>query len=301
LADAELVREVFRSRKRPFKPCLVWPGSADGRSFRMQLSGSPPALSVGDTLGCRNAAFAFTVHVDGCASSTLRDVTVRGGPGFGFFHGSPTPSDAGADDDFNAGSNTFDGLTLTYPARPAGAAVDAVLSASADAFHAASVRGGPTIVNCLLEGHSDDGIALHGSYSVVVDRSDLDSAARWVCCSRWSAGTSRRLVGGAVGGFADRCTCPGRWRCVRDGHGFRRGRGGALRVKGPAGGDCVAALRLPRAHHLNITGSGFLHNSIIIIIIINNNNNNKLAAPAAGGSGGVGGGGGGSGRNTQQR
>ena len=170
-------------------------GPDDGRSFRMhfpnkgQLSGGP---LVGDTLGCRNAAFAFTVHVDGCARSTLRDITLEGGPGFGFFHGTPAPDGSGTSLPHDEGSNTFDGLVLTYPSAPltvpAGSPHSAttatppllllpVLSASADAFHLSGVRGGPTIANCLFEGHNDDGIALHGSYSVIVDSSSSSSSS----------------------------------------------------------------------------------------------------------------------------
>jgi len=40
------------------------------------------AVGTGDTLGCRNAAFAFTVHIDGCSDSLFEHVTVKGGPGW---------------------------------------------------------------------------------------------------------------------------------------------------------------------------------------------------------------------------
>jgi hypothetical protein len=69
----------------------------------------------------------------------------------------------GVTDPVNSGGNTFARLRLTYPRRPAGASVDPVLSASADAFHIAGVPIGPTVVDSLLEGHNDDGIAIHGS------------------------------------------------------------------------------------------------------------------------------------------
>ena len=39
---------------------------------------------------------------------------------------------------------------------------------SADAFHANGVPVGPTIEHSTFEGHNDDGIALHGSYALVV-------------------------------------------------------------------------------------------------------------------------------------
>jgi hypothetical protein len=47
-------------------------------------------VAVGDTLGCRNAAFAFVFHVDGCRQSSFVDITLKGGPGFGLFQGYPS-------------------------------------------------------------------------------------------------------------------------------------------------------------------------------------------------------------------
>jgi hypothetical protein len=66
-------------------------GSGNDGKFRMHfgrdVGPNSQAIEVGDTLGCRNAAFAFTFFVDGCRASTFSDVTLLGGPGFGFFHG----------------------------------------------------------------------------------------------------------------------------------------------------------------------------------------------------------------------
>ena len=146
-------------------------------------------IAVGDTLGCRNAAFAFTFHVDGCTSSTFADITLKGGPGFGFFHGSP-PSQTGARNPAAQGGNTFSGAVLTYPAMPMGATELPVLSASADAFHVAGLPTGPAIVDSLLEGHNDDGIAIHGAYSVVVD---VRGNAIWVSSADYTIGDKLRL------------------------------------------------------------------------------------------------------------
>jgi len=69
----------------------------------------------------------------------------------------------------NNGGNIFRRLKLTYPPRPPGATMEPVLSSSADAFHIKSLPQGPHIQECLFEGHNDDGIALHGTYALVVD------------------------------------------------------------------------------------------------------------------------------------
>jgi hypothetical protein len=142
------------------------------RAYRLHFSHdvgpNTQAVQVGDTLGCRNARFAFTVHIDGCSHSRFEGLTLRGGPGFGFFHGRPS----GGAEDSNIGNNTFSRLVLTYPDPPAGSTALPVLSSSADAFHIAGVTVGPTIEHSVLEGHHDDGIALHGHYSLVVQSDD---------------------------------------------------------------------------------------------------------------------------------
>jgi len=46
------------------------------------------------------------------------------------------------------------------------------------------VPHGPTIKSCVLEGHNDDGIALHGSYSVVVDAAADGSGGLQLCVTQ---------------------------------------------------------------------------------------------------------------------
>jgi hypothetical protein len=190
---------------------------AGARTYRMtwprDVGPRTQSIAVGDVLGCRNAAFAFVFEVDGCTASTFRDITLKGGPGFGFFHHHPT----GDHPERNMGGNTFERLWLTYPDPPAGSASASsdsvilssagahttmmgpglpltwpVLSSSADAFHLSGVPIGPTIKSCVLEGHNDDGIALHGSYSVVVDADltvDAAGAFRlWVTSADYQPG-----------------------------------------------------------------------------------------------------------------
>jgi len=172
------------------RPTQILQNNGSVRSFRLVFSRPiNGALEVGDTLGCRNAAFAFVFHVDGNTGCTFQDITLKGGPGFGFFHGHKHKSD-GSIDPASLGSNRFIGLHLTYPEKPSGANVDPVLSSSADGFHVAGVVGGPTIKNSIIEGHNDDGIALHGKYSLVVDIKDNQI---WVTSADYSVGDSLKL------------------------------------------------------------------------------------------------------------
>ena len=56
--------------------------------------------------------------------------------------------------------------TVTPGPAPAGGSAR-LLSATADAFHSACVRRGPVVEKCLFESQGDDGIAIHGAYSLV--------------------------------------------------------------------------------------------------------------------------------------
>jgi len=175
-------------------PARIAPAGADpsSRRFLMTFDGdvgpSQQSVAIGDTLGCRNPQGAFGVTIDGCSRSNFHDFSLLGAPSFGFFHGHPKSSD-GSFDQRNGGGNTFLGLQLTYPERPAGATVDPVLSASADGFHVAGVPVGPTIESCLLEGHNDDGIALHGHYSLVTEAKVYSHGAQlWVTSADYAVG-----------------------------------------------------------------------------------------------------------------
>jgi hypothetical protein len=56
--------------------------SGGNRSFELKyprdVGPRTQAVAVGDTLGCRNAGFAFTFHVDGCSDSRFQDITLLG-------------------------------------------------------------------------------------------------------------------------------------------------------------------------------------------------------------------------------
>lgn len=89
---------------------MTWPRDAGPKT---------QSIAVGDVLGCRNAAFAFVFHVNGCTASHFRDIVLKGGPGFGFFH---SANQDGGQLSRNIGGNTFERLWLTYPDPPAGSA-----------------------------------------------------------------------------------------------------------------------------------------------------------------------------------
>jgi hypothetical protein len=59
-------------------------------------------------------------------------------------------------------------ITVKPGPRPPGARSDPLLSSSADAFHSVGVRRGPVLEDCHFEAMGDDGIAIHGTYSLVL-------------------------------------------------------------------------------------------------------------------------------------
>ena len=140
------------------------PLGGGGRAFRMTFSQdygpSGENVAVGDLVGCRGADFAFTFFVDGCENSTFADVTLLGGPGFGFFSG-------GRNVPGSRGGNRYVRPKILRPPAPAGASEAPLLSLSADGFHSAGVPWGPQIDGAHFEGFADDGIAIHGTFDII--------------------------------------------------------------------------------------------------------------------------------------
>ena len=122
-------------------------------------------IADGDLLGCRPLAGAFTFHVQNCSNSTFRGITLAGGTSFGYFMG-------GA----NRLQNTFDNVRIIRPPQPAGATEEPLLAMGADGFHNAGNKIGPKIVNSYFERMTDDGIAIHGGYALVVTKLNASSA-----------------------------------------------------------------------------------------------------------------------------
>jgi hypothetical protein len=94
------------------------------------------------------------IELDGCAKMKIVDVVIKGGSGFCVF-------ESGGD-----GGNYYR-YTVTYCAPPPGATERPLMASNADAFHSNGVRHGPTLEDCLFEGMDDDGVPIHGKYSLV--------------------------------------------------------------------------------------------------------------------------------------
>jgi hypothetical protein len=99
------------------------------------------------------------IFVGGCAGITLENVTIEHGSGF-------CVHEYGGE-----GGNRYR-YTVTYGPPPRGATETPLISCNADAFHSSGVRKGPTLEGCLFEGMCDDGIAIHGSYGLIVESRD---------------------------------------------------------------------------------------------------------------------------------
>jgi hypothetical protein len=96
----------------------------------------------------------MAVEVANCEAVALQQVVIRAAGVFGIL-------EVGG-----VGGNRFN-FTLTYGPKPDGAEDAPLISSVADGFHSATVRHGPQLDGCLLEGMCDDGIAIHGTYMLV--------------------------------------------------------------------------------------------------------------------------------------
>jgi len=117
--------------------------------------------SVGDLVALRPGTGASDFDVLLCSRMNLSDLTILNSPLFGIYEFQ------GGD----LGANTYSNITIKRGNRPAGAVTDPLFSTSADGFHSTEARTGPHVENCSFEGMSDDGIAVHGFYSWVIQAS----------------------------------------------------------------------------------------------------------------------------------
>ena len=124
------------------------------------------------------------IHIERCAGMKLIGITVLAASGF-VIHESSCE-----------GGNYYSGCTVSYGPKPPGASEAPLIAANADAFHSSRVRHGPTLENCFFEGMCDDGIAIHGSYSMVLESSgrQLFIASPWDL-DLFRAGDPLRLFG----------------------------------------------------------------------------------------------------------
>lgn len=194
-------------------------GDAANATFRITVgnSGQARAVAPGDVLGCRLPQRHVTVVVNGAENCTFHGITLFGGPSMAVLEtgfGSPGLR----------GGNTYSALSVRYPDAPAGAPHRPPVSTSADGIHIARSGSGVTIRDCYLEGMHDDGIAIHGQYSVVLG-ADANTSTVMVA-SQYGATTSvtvcrsttaqalppcRRLLRPTT---CPRCLASRRWACL---------------------------------------------------------------------------------------
>lgn len=126
-----------------------------GGLFRFHWAGTSPAVAVGDTMAFRGTGVQDIYIGTDADHLTIVDVTILGGGGF-------CVHETGGE-----GNNTYT-YRVTYAPRPLGASVDPLIASNFDAFHSSGVRHGPHLENCAFEGMGDDGIPIHGSYSLIM-------------------------------------------------------------------------------------------------------------------------------------
>jgi hypothetical protein len=127
--------------------------------FRLQMKwpsrpSASQSVAVGDLIGIRGRG-SDGVEILNSSQVQLSNVTVLSAGSFAFFEG---------DGD---GDNRYT-VTVKRGPRPDGATAEPLFSSTADGFHSANVRKGPTLEHCYFESMPDDGIAIHGSYSLVL-------------------------------------------------------------------------------------------------------------------------------------
>lgn len=137
--------------------------------YRVQVSNSGQLSRVitGDLLGCRVPNGQMTVLLDAAINSTLQDVALYGGPCFGILES-------------GGSGNSYLNVSIRYPDAPPLATTRPLLSTSADGLHSSGARIGPRIENIVFEGMDDDGIAIHGRFSLVTDAASDGTHRLWL-------------------------------------------------------------------------------------------------------------------------
>jgi hypothetical protein len=122
-----------------------------GSLFRLYGGGPEGA---GDLAAFRGSGH-HSISVINCAGMDIRDITIYNSGMFAVL------------ETLGEGGNYYSFQVKRGP-RPAGARTDPLYSSSADGFHSTTMRQGPTLENCYFEHMPDDGIAIHGIYSLVL-------------------------------------------------------------------------------------------------------------------------------------
>ena len=129
-------------------------------TFRI-FTGSLGGAAVGDLVGFRSGTGDHIIRVIGSSRTTLANLTILNSANFGV-----AESLGGS-----LGPNHYTAITIKRGLRPSGAATDPLFSTSADGFHSSESRQGPDVENCSFESMPDDGIAVHGHFSWVMEAS----------------------------------------------------------------------------------------------------------------------------------
>jgi uncharacterized protein (TIGR03437 family) len=127
------------------------------RVFTDSLGGG----AVGDLVGFRSGTGDTTVRVNSCFRMTLSGLTVFNASGF-----VAVSESMGAD----LGPNHYSSITVKRGPRPAGASTDTLFT-TLGGFDSTEAHHGPDVENCYFESMPDDGIAVSGHYSWVMEAS----------------------------------------------------------------------------------------------------------------------------------
>jgi hypothetical protein len=159
-----------------------------GRHFRVNTFAADDEVNVGDFVSLTlpiNTPHA--IWVDESQRIKLKNVTVNSSTSFAFFE---TLGEA----------NEYFALTVTPGDRPEGANIDRLISSNYDGFHSKNASVGPKVESSRFSDTGDDGIAINGSYGLLV-RNEGDSivvASKWRL-TRFEAGDRIRVYSEATG------------------------------------------------------------------------------------------------------
>lgn len=132
--------------------------SAD--TFRIH-AGFGDSVAAGDLVAFRGGTGDHMFRVESSSGMELRDLTIFNSPIFAILESRGGES----------APNRYSGITVRRGPRPVGAATDPLISTNADGFHSLLAKKGPVVENSVFEGMADDGIAVHGYYSWVIEAS----------------------------------------------------------------------------------------------------------------------------------
>lgn len=149
-----------REQKADTEPTYGVPVKRVGdRLLRVASSeGSLRNVRIGDLFVL--AAYHHTppaVRITNCGGMVLEDVTIWSAPSIAIFERG------------GAGGNTYRRVQVTPGPTPAGAAAPRLRSSVADGLHSTDTARGPLVEDCVFERMADDGIAVHSSYSLVLE------------------------------------------------------------------------------------------------------------------------------------